>query len=192
MKLFAFIGVSGSGKSSIQHSLPMRFLTHYTTRSVRAGEIDGYHVKHVSFQEMALLESNQKLATLTGYAGNYYATPIEFVFDILEDSIPYHATATVESIKQFKELLGEDNVVVFYIKPQNVEVLKERMIARGDSEEDIEKRIRHIYSENELANEEFADYVIINDILENSVLEAKDYIAKELDIDSLDKLGEIL
>jgi len=169
LKLFAFMGVSGGGKSLIKHSLPLKFLTHYITRPVREGEIDGYHVKHVSFQEMEQLKSGQKLATLTSYAGEYYASPIDFVSDVLDKGIPYHATATMDNINQFKALLGKENVVVIYIKPPNIEILRERMLSRGDKAEEVEKRIAHIYSANELENEYLADYVIINDDLDKAV-----------------------
>jgi guanylate kinase len=167
LKLFCFLGPSGGGKSTIQHSLPnhIKFLTHYVTRPVREGEIDGYHVKHVHRDEFEELYRQGWIVTRTEYAGNLYGAPLPSIREIIHDKIPYHATATIESIQQFKELLGKENVVTIYIKPPSIEALRERMKTRGDSEEAIEKRILHIYSAAELENEKLADYVVVNDDL---------------------------
>lgn len=190
MKLFVFIGASGSGKSTIQHNLPLRFLTHYTTRALRTGEVDGYHIKQVSFEEIEELRLNGKLATMTTYGDNHYASPIEFVHELLENKIPYHATATVDNANQFKNLLGKEKVVVIYIKPPEIAVLKNRMLGRGDNIEDVYSRIANLYSTAEMDNEKYADYVIINDNLDIAIEQAYAIVQKELDIVNIGQFRE--
>lgn len=180
MKLFCFMGPSGSGKSVIQHSIPkLRFLTHYVTRELRKDEIDGYHVKHISREEFEQEFAAGNIVTRTEYAGNLYGAPNSFLSDILDREISYHATATKESIEQFKKLLGDDRVVTIYIKPPSRNALVERMTARGDSKENIEQRIANMLSTAELENESFADYVIVNDELNTAKLVALGIIYHE-------------
>lgn len=182
MKLFCFLGASGSGKSTIQHSLPnwIKFLTHYVTREVREGEIDGYHVKHISRDAFEVMYANDDIATRTEYAGNMYGAPLDSLLEILNHSQPFHATATPDSIEQFKKFLGKDRVITIYIKPPSVEALRERMEKRGDSPESIEKRIAYIYSAAELENEKIADYVVVNDDLQVAQSEVREIIYNEL------------
>jgi guanylate kinase len=175
------MGPSGSGKSTIQHWLPkeIKFLTHYVTRKPREDEIDGYHVKYVPAGEYLALSQAGRIATSTEYAGNFYGSPMAAIEEIKNGS-PYHATATIDSIGQFRFLIGDSNVVAIYIKPPSVEVLRERMKARGDTEESIDRRIAHIYSAAELENEKFADYIVVNDDLEAAKKETLGIIYDEL------------
>jgi guanylate kinase len=176
------MGASGSGKSTIQHSLPpmIKFLTHYATREAREGEIDGFHVRTISKVNFDKLYNNGLIGTKTTYAENNYGAPMLFLAEIVLCGTPYHATATIESIKQFKDLLGEESVVVIYIKPPDVETLRQRMLSRGDKLEDIERRIAHIYSAAELENEQYADYVVVNEVLTDAQQEVENIIFKEL------------
>ncbi len=164
------MGPSGTGKSVIQHSLPdsIKFLTHFVTREVRKDEIDGYHVKYINREEFIKEFSEGNIATYTEYANNLYGAPKESIDNITTKGIPYHATTTADSIEQFKSILGNNKVVVIYIKPPSIEALVERMTKRGDSEYDIARRISHIYSAAELENEQLADYVVVNDDLDTA------------------------
>jgi guanylate kinase len=184
------MGASGSGKSTIQHTLPLPFLTHYVTRKPREGEIDGYHLKHISRTEFFELYELGAIQTKTEYADNFYGAPHSMLDDV-RNGIPYHATATIDSIAQFRHFLGDGNVVVIYIKPPSIEALTSRMLARGDSQENIEKRIAHIFSANELANEEFADYVVINDSLEDAIAQVYTIIQTELKVDNLEQFKRV-
>jgi guanylate kinase len=180
-KLFCFIGPSGSGKSTLQHSLPpwVKFLTNYTTRPLRDGEVEGYHIMQVSREDFIFKETWGTIATKTEYAGNLYGAPSDSIWQIIRGT-PHHATATIDHIRQFKVLLGEENVVTIYIKPPSIEVLRERMADRGDRPEDIDRRISYIYSAAELENEKIAEYVIVNDDLLSAKIKTLGIIYKEL------------
>lgn len=183
MVVFVFIGCSGVGKSTIQHSLPIPFLTNYTTREVRIwdGEIDGYHVKHIpSREEFMRLVDNGEMLEYAEYVGNLYGTPMSYIRNMIENKQPYHATKEINGVHKLRELLGEDRVVVIYIKAPNVNVLMERMKARGDSPEVIQKRITNIADTHELHNEKYADYVVVNNDLDTAILEVHQIVIKEL------------
>lgn len=178
MKLFIFMGGSGSGKSTIQHSLPIDFMTNCTTRPLREGEIDGYHIKQVTKEEFQHLRSIGHFFETTHYAGNDYGTPAEKIVN-LYDGIPYHCTKDINGVKDLKEKLG-GKAVAIYIKPPSEEVLKQRMVDRGDTAEEIQGRITYLKETNELENEKYADYVIVNDDLKDAIIEAHRIVIKEL------------
>jgi guanylate kinase len=178
VKLFVFMGASGSGKSVIQHSLPIDFMTNCTTRVLRDGEIDGYHIKQVTEEEFLKLDSERYFFETTRYAGNYYGTPKHRIDEIFNGK-PYHCTKDINGAMELKSQLG-NKAVVIYIKPPSIIELQKRMFIRGDNVEDIERRIKYLMETNETDNEKYADYVIINDDLKEAQLAAHKIVIKEL------------
>lgn len=178
MKLFTFIGASGSGKTTIQHSLPIEFMTNCTTRPLRHGEIDGYHIKKIDEEEFLKLKKEGYFFETNVYAGNYYGTPKHKINELINGK-PYHCTKDINGVKALRGSLG-DKVVVVYIKPPSVTELRKRMIVRGDDEDDVNRRIEYLEETNEIENEKYADYVIINDDLKEAQIEAHGIVIKEL------------
>lgn len=178
-KLFCFMGVSGSGKSTIQHSLPIPFLTNYTTRDLREGEEEGIHVHTVSKDTFNKLIEENKVLEWAEYSGNYYGTPA-WVKEELDKGKSFHSTKEIKGIKKLKEILGEEKVIVIYIKPPSISKAISRMEERGDSKEEILKRMKQMVETNEFENENYADYVISNDDLTQAQLEAHQIVIKEL------------
>lgn len=172
------MGASGSGKSSIEHSLPIEFMTNCTTRPLRDGEVDGFHIKQVTEEEFLRLTKQGYFFETTYYSGNYYGTPKHKVDEMLNGK-PFHCTKDIKGVIALKNKLA-DKLVSVYIKPPSIIELSRRMFNRGDSEEDIEKRINFLLETNETENEKYADYVIINDDLKNAQLEAHRIVIKEL------------
>jgi len=179
MKLFVFLGASGSGKSEIQHRLPIRFLTNYTTRELRKGEIDGYHIKAVTNERFEELVKENKIIENTYYAGNYYGTPTGSIVELLNGT-PFHATLDIAGVNKLRQLLGKERLVVIYIKAPDIETLVKRMRQRGDSDQKIQSRVRQLKTTNELDNEVNADYVVVNDELKDAVIETMCIVIKEL------------
>jgi guanylate kinase len=177
-KLFIFMGGSGSGKSSIQHSLPIDFMTNCTTRPLRSGEVDGHHIKQVSVDEFKKLEDENYFFETVCYAGNYYGTPNFRIKNLLEGK-PYHCTKDIHGVIDLKKKLG-DVAVAIYIKPPSTRAIIWRMIKRRDKLKNIIKRLKYLKETNELENEKYADYVIINDDLKEAQLEAHRIVIKEL------------
>lgn len=172
------MGASGSGKSAIQHSLPIDFMTNCTTRPLRQGEIDGYHIKQVTEDEFLELDNKDFFFETTYYSGNYYGTPLHKIEEMINGK-PYHCTKDIKGVVALKDKLG-DKAVSIYIKPPSIEALRKRMKLRGDKSEDISKRIDYLQETNEIDNEKYADYAIVNDDLKDAQLEAHKIIIKEL------------
>jgi guanylate kinase len=178
--IFAFMGASGCGKSTIQHSLPIPFLTNYTTRGLRNGEIEGLHVHTVTKEQFLKLDSRGKLFNKTEYAENFYGSPMEKITNMLNNNQPYHATLDLNGVLDYTGKLGDDRVCVIYVKAPSMSELYSRMMVRGDKEEDIRRRIKNIEETRELENIKYADYVVVNDDLDEAILEVHKIVINEL------------
>ena len=172
------MGGSGSGKSTIQHSLPIKFLTNCTTRPLREGEINGYHINEVTEEEFLKLKDEGYFFETTYYAGNHYGTPNPMI-ERMKSGEPFHCTKDRHGVEQLKSKL-KNRLVSIYIKPPSVDVIIERMRLRGDSSDEILQRIKHLEKTNELENERFADYIIVNDDLNKAIIDAHQIVIKEL------------
>ncbi len=152
MKIFYIIGKSASGKDHIfaalkgDAELNLSELILYTTRPMRAGEIDGetYHF----VEESRLLELRREGRVIeertydTVYGPWTYATVDEDI-DLQKGS--YIAIGTLESFVKLRDYYGTDRVVPLYIeveKKQDVPKYKE-MCRRflTDSEDFSEEKI---------------------------------------------------
>lgn len=177
---------SGSGKTTIvRHLLQdlsiFKFSISATTRTARAGEVDGkdYHFISVeSFQkkidEQAFLEWEMV------YEGKYYGTLKSEIDNIFtEGKIPL-LDIDVVGAANIKKLYGDKALTVF-IKPPNLAVLEERLRSRGtDSDEVIQERVAK--AEYELSYEKQFDIVIINDDLSIAIQSLKNVLSSHLGI----------
>ena len=153
---------SGSGKNTIQDYLSSLYgyvpLLSYTTRPKRFPE-ENTHT-FITEDEYHRYKKENNIVAYTYYNGNhYFATEQQ-----LKDSDVY--IIDVEGIKYLKE---HSNIpfIVFYIKVPKSERIK-RMRQRGDSEEQIEARIK--FDEKSFKkSKDLCDYVIENN---NSIYSA--------------------
>ena len=81
----------------------------------------------------------------------------------------------VEGTLSLKKLLPD--VVAIYLKPKNIEVLRERLIGRG--EKDIDLRLRRYEYEESMAKN--YDYVLVNDKMEDTLFVLREILKKECD-----------
>lgn len=136
--MLILVGPSASGKSAIVKQLievfnMKKFIT-CTTRNMRVGEINGIDYYFMSTEEfMDRFEKNQFIETVF-YNGNYYGT--------LKNEADPNKVVILEpqGLKKFTKAL--ETVFVVYLKT-DVNLLKERMKKRGDSELEINTRIEN-------------------------------------------------
>ena len=164
-KILLLQGASASGKTTIGQfiqTLGTKELISHTTRQPRKGEIDGttyYYITKEEFDKIDKLEQ-------TYYAGNYYCLSRQEVERHNEDLV--YCIVDSEGVMQIRDTYGIENVVVIYIDVSD-DQMRERMKLRGDSEEDINRRIEHCYQTKEkLIGIEMCDYAIPNVDLESA------------------------
>lgn len=164
---------SGSGKTTIVKKLleqipELEFSISATTRSKRTHEVDGkdYYFFTVSEFEQAI-EKEEFIEWEEVYPGKFYGTLKKEIIRIKNQKKLAALDIDVQGALNLKKKYGEQ-LIAFFIKAPSLEVLKERLIARGtESPNDVE--IRLTKAKYELQFENRFDFVIINDNLENAV-----------------------
>ena len=135
--MIILIGPSASGKTSIAKELIekhhfKKFITN-TTREMRIGEVNDVDYHFISREEFLKKEKDNKLIEYTLYNGNLYGTSIE---DVSDDKV---LIVDINGANKFYEKV-KDKIMIFYITC-SLDIIKERMISRGDSEESIKARL---------------------------------------------------
>lgn len=157
---FILMGPSGCGKSAsgnyIRDDLDISEIVSHTTRSKRTGEIEGktyYFVDKETFDKVDKIE-------LVQYGGNYYCTSRDELEKKMRLGKHAFIIAEINGVKQLIKNLNGNCVVIFiYAEPEIAEL---RMRERGDSEEQIQKRLKLAQETKEYYNFQYADYVIYN------------------------------
>lgn len=167
--IFCLVGPSASGKSTLikenMEKLNFGEIVSTTTRAPRIGEKNGIDYNFVSkndFEKLDMLEKDE-------YAGDFYGTSLQAVFDSLEDKNGTMTAITFEGAQNIKKYIREHkiknlDVVSIFIATPKIE-LKQRMIDRGDSEKSIQKRLDNIIKRKEYDNMFKTDYIFIPDNL---------------------------
>ena len=134
-ELYLVVGGSGSGKDSLVDELNRvygyRKLVSVTTRKPRVGEKNGREHWFTSNEEY----SKMKLCVSSEYGENGYGAREEDI----ENSDIY--IIDYNGILEAKRNIYSKKLVVIYIKASE-SIRKERMFMRGDSEYNIERRIK--------------------------------------------------
>lgn len=135
--MIILVGASASGKTEVAKHLARHFhikkvITH-TTRPMREHEQQDIDYHFVSKQDFFVLKSQNTFVETTQYNGNYYGTSKKEIGDqkcLIVDPNGLHA---------FQQL--HDPHLVTFLLVAEEETRKKRMISRGDSLENVEKRI---------------------------------------------------
>lgn len=171
-KIIILLGISGSGKSilgSYLETLGISRLKTHTTKMPRKNETNAYH--YVSKEEFDKLDKLEQ----TYYAGNYYCLSRKEVERHKEDLV--YCIVDSRGAKQIKKNFDKVSIVYIHIDQKQQE---ERLRKRGDSEDEIKKRITYSIQSDEVKNDiEIADYIITNNNLETSKQILK-YIVKDV------------
>ncbi len=141
--MLLLIGKTCAGKDTIQQILiakyGMKNVISYTTRPMRIGEKNGVQYWFISTEEFLKKKDEGFFAEVITYVdknGNtlYYGGAKE---DFSDDKVMIVNVNGLEQIREFKEL----NSVAFFLDVSD-DVIRERLIGRGDDTETAENRIR--------------------------------------------------
>jgi guanylate kinase len=177
-KVFVITGPSGVGKGTLIKRLLERvpelaLSVSATTRSPREGEEDGvdYHfLTEERFQDRIEAKDFLEFAT---YSGNHYGTLNSELQRCLDKGRSVVLEIEVQGATQVRAAKG-DSVQIF-IAPPDESVLRERLRGRGtDSPEAIDRRLKT--AEQELAQQEDFNHLIVNDDLDKAADELESIV----------------
>lgn len=172
-KLFVISGPSGAGKgtlvSRIREQHPALGLTvSATTREPRPGEVDGESYYFLSDDEFARRVDADEFVEWAEVHGHRYGTLVSEVTSNLDAGRSLILEIDVQGAFQVKKRFPD--AILIFIMPPSLEVLAERLSARGtETEESLSLRLANAKAEIELAPR--YDDVVINDDLDDATAE---------------------
>lgn len=170
--MLVLVGPSASGKSAIVKCLESKygikkFIT-CTTRDKRVGEVDGIDYFFMTKEEFNERYNNDEFIETVYYNGNYYGTLKK------EAGVNKVVILEPQGLNNFLEKV--DSIYSVFLKT-DINILKDRMIARGDSILDVNKRLENdkiLFSKEQLSQinlevdtsnlsiDEIAEYIVKN------------------------------
>ena len=155
-KLFIISGPSGVGKGTVlsyflancKHDVCCSIST--TTRAPRAGEINGKHYFFISRDEFIADIQQGAFLEYAEYAGNFYGTHRETVFEQINRGIS--SILEIET-QGAQNIIAQypDTVSIFFLPP-SLDILAERLRGRNtETEEVIQRRLAMAKHEIELS-----------------------------------------
>jgi guanylate kinase len=173
---------SGAGKSTIARALlereeKLKLSVSLTTRPPRPGEVDGKDYFFVTEEEyQARVESGDLLEHAEVF-GNFYGTPRSLVEKHLAVGEDVLFDIDWQGTQQLRESARDDLVSIF-ILPPSIEELESRLTGRGqDSDEVVRQRMAK--AADEMSHWPEYDYVIVNDVVEESISNVQSILKAE-------------
>ncbi len=169
---------SGSGKSTLVNELfkmvsHLDFSISYTTRPPRGSEQNGKEYFFVTREEFEAMIAAGEFLEHAEVFGNYYGTARRFLREAEAHGNDLLLDIDVQGAKQIKEAIPE--AVSIFILPPDREKLEWRLRHRGlDSEMVIRRRLDT--ARREIENYSKYDYILVNNLLEQSADQLKDIV----------------
>ena len=179
-KLIVFTAPSGSGKTTIVRHLlstfpETSFSVSATTRQRRPHEVDGkdyYFVSVETFTHWIYIEAFAEWEEV--YPNQFYGTLKAEIERLHQEGKHVIFDVDVKGAMHIKEIYPADTLTVF-VKVPSMEELERRLVTRGtDSPENLRKRLAK--AEFELTFESQFDVVLINDVLDDTLIKAEEIV----------------
>jgi|TARA_X000001036_G_scaffold87765_1_gene79808 guanylate kinase len=181
-KLIVFSAPSGAGKSSLIKNIiekstgDIELSISATTRPPRDGEEHGRDYFFISDEEFNELRRSDSFIEHANVHGYQYGTLKSFVDEKIQNGISIILDIDVQGFNLIRNAI-EHNLSIFIIPP-SIKELRKRLTSRGlDSSDVIEKRLSN--AKTELKYAEQYDYIVLNDLFENTLSELVSIINDE-------------
>ena len=162
--LFVVAAPSGGGKTSLTRALlerepRIRLSVSYTTRPPRPGESDGVDYRFVTQERFQALKDAGEFLEHAYVHGNWYATSATWLRQQIDAGQDVLLEIDWQGAVQVRRLIPES--VHIFILPPSLASLEERLVRRGQDDEDTIAR-RLSAAREEMRHCDQFDYVIIN------------------------------
>lgn len=182
--VFVISAPSGSGKSTLvskaRELVPgLHFSVSYTTRAPRGKERNGreyYFISRQEFEEMIRKDEFLEYAEVFGTGTDYYGTARRFLREAEQKRDDLLLDIDVQGAAQIKSKIPEATSI--FILPPDRKELEKRLRVRGlDSAEVIQRRLAN--ASREIENYSKYDYILVNNVLEQSADQLRDIVLAE-------------
>jgi len=173
---------SGGGKTTIRRAvlkeLPqLAYSVSYTSRSPRPGEVEGVDYFFISREEFEEKIKREEFIEWAEVHGNLYGTSRKFIDDQLSSGKDVLLDIDVQGANEIKKKKG-DSVCLIFLVPPSFEVLRSRLIKRGESEEEIKRRLSRARFEMEMLEQ--YNYKVVNYDLSQAVRDVSSIITSQI------------
>ncbi len=162
---------SGSGKSTLVNELlksvcDLDFSISYTTRSPRGSEIDGKQYYFVSRPEFEKMIQDDEFLEHAEVFGNYYGTARRFLREAGQNGHDLLLDIDVQGAAQIQQKLP--GATSIFVLPPNRQTLEQRLRKRSEDREEVIQR-RLVTASQEIRNYDRYNYILVNDLLPESI-----------------------
>ena len=163
--IFVISAPSGAGKTSLCKELidffpALRHSVSFTTRSIRAGEVDGKDYHFVGQDKFDQMVASGAFAEWALVHGNNYGTSLRTLQQAIDSGSDILLEIDCQGAMQLKN--HQVNAIFVFIMPPSLDELRRRLVGRDtDSDDVIEKRI--VNASDEINEATWYDHVVIND-----------------------------
>ncbi|NEU29427.1 guanylate kinase [bacterium LRH843] len=179
--LLVLSGPAGVGKGTVcgalrKEATSIQYSVSATTRSPRAGEVDGVNYFFKTREQFEEMIEQDKLLEWAEYVGNYYGTPVDYVRETLNNGQDIILEIEVQGALKVKERFPEG--VFIFLMPPSLAELRNRIVGRGtETEEIINKRMTVAREEIEMMKK--YDYIVENDQVDLAVSRIQSIVTAE-------------
>jgi guanylate kinase len=138
----------------------MQVSVSHTTRTSRAGEIDGVHYHFVNRTEFESLINQGAFFEHAEVFGHYYGTSKVVIEQTLQQGIDVFLDIDWQGARQVKAQIPDTATI--FVAPPSKEELKKRLTERGQDSADIIKQ-RMTKAVSEISHYHEFDFIVVND-----------------------------
>ena len=183
-KMIILSSPSGAGKTTLVKKISKekkyKISISHTTRPPRDNEVDGvdyFFITQTKFQK--LIRENAFLEYANVFK-NLYGSTKNQVFKNLKNGHNVLFDIDWQGAQQIKKQTLDYKLISFFILPPSKEILLERLISRGESNDEIIKMRMQQFDKDVLHWIEY-DYVVVNEDLDKCYNEIVGYLKNKLD-----------
>jgi len=180
--LFVLSSPSGAGKTTIARRLveedpALSLSVSVTTRPQRPGETDGQDYRFIDQTRFDRMVAQGELLEHARVFGNCYGTPRQAIEAALAAGRDIVGDLDWQGTQQLAQKVRPDLVAVFVLPP-SFAALEQRLRTRAQDSDPI-VAARMAKSAEEISHWTEYDYVIVNDTVEHSVVQARAIVTAE-------------
>ena len=179
--LYIVSAPSGAGKTTLVGALlknmpDIKASISHTTRPMRSGEKEGVNYHFVSKEIFLSLINKRAFLEHAQVFSHFYGTSKEWVKKTLAEGIDVILEIDWQGAEQIRNLIPESKSI--FILPPSLEALEERLMKRGQDDPTVIKR-RLAAAKEEISHYMMADYLLINDGFDETLVEFNSIILHE-------------